>query len=149
MPEHLAEHFPIHCAMLGTDAVRRLIQEAVALCDRHGFVRAGEVCRSIALMRSRGGRLATDPLLPWAPSLFQEALDYIEVVASEHSIYGVRPLLRASQLSFATLQSSNDDDAALRLLARQVYPQRHRLLDRIRQPLQLRQERTMTEIPGR
>jgi hypothetical protein len=99
---HLQRYFPGHCALLGEEQVRRVIQQGWQKAQAQSYDLTAECCvRSyIEFMCRLGSGFDADPLLPWAAAtlndktildqvergdcLYDRAWDYIDHIAQDY-----------------------------------------------------------------
>jgi hypothetical protein len=103
------EFFPKHCALLGQDKVREVIRFGWDRAKAHGFTTERCVRLYISLMFMLGSDFPSDPQLPWAAEILNDAIladedlriDYLHHKATDY-IYTVAVDLR-------TLDGGGDD----------------------------------------
>jgi len=141
MVAHLAKFAPKHCEVIGESAVRQAIRLGMERAGKYGLTNRGPVRFFIELMFMFGSDFDTDPQLMWAievlndpklldqmikgDRLYENAMDYVEVVAGTNYAYAKEALRKASRVTFEELPAPGVrfEDAVLAQL-REIHPQK-------------------------
>jgi hypothetical protein len=81
--QHLQQYFPRHCALLGEDQMRRVIQYGWRKAQSYDFTAECCVRSYIEFMCLLGGHFDTDPLLPWAAEILNDKSQSDQVVRGD------------------------------------------------------------------
>lgn len=81
--QHLQQYFPRHCALLGEDQMRRVIQYGWMKAQSYDLTAECCVRSYIEFMCLLGGHFDTDPLLPWAAEILNDKTESDQVVRGD------------------------------------------------------------------
>ena len=125
MIEHLEEFFPRHCAILGSDQVRKVIRLGLERAEKYGLISERDVHLYVGLMFMLGSYFDCDLQLPWAAKiltdkyildpnvrasrLYDRAMAYLNGSAGKDNQYLERALRKARELPVSALSRAGED----------------------------------------
>ncbi|MGK3961301.1 hypothetical protein WMF38_50620 [Sorangium sp. So ce118] len=66
LTRHLVEAVPSHSEVMGTSALRGMVERGITRAASHGITAQKDVCLFLAVTSALGEGFDTDPALPWA-----------------------------------------------------------------------------------